>query len=152
MTELHMLFIALFGLGAFALWIKSLYEVVSKKNPYGVGKYGLIYGGFVFADYLIFGAFFTLASIVSLILYDFILFLLINSVFWLVRSVGEALYWFLQQFSPLAHKNPPERFFWNSYIKQADAIWIINQVIWQCMTVIFAITTIYLSHQWLQSL
>lgn len=152
MTELQTLIVSLFGFGAVLLWIKSIYEVIKKKNPYGVGQYGLIYGGFVFADYLVFGAFFAIMSIFSLIMGDFVLFLLILSVFWLVRSIGEALYWFLQQFSSLVHKNPPERFFLHRYIKQADAIWFVNQIIWQCLTVVFIITTIYLTHLWLKNI
>lgn len=151
MTDLQTIIVSLFGLGALLLWVKSVYEVVKKKNPYGEGKYGIVYGGFVFGDYLVFGAFFVLVSLAILILRDFVLFLLILSVFWLIRAVGESLYWFLQQFSSLVHKNPPDRFFLHRYIKQADAIWFINQIIWQCLTVVFIITTIYLTHLWLNS-
>lgn len=144
--------VIIYGLGALLLWIKSVYEVKQKNNPYGQAQYGLPYGGFVFADYLVFGAFWAITSAVLFIVNDFLLFLLTFSVFWLVRSIGEALYWFLQQFSTLAHKNPPERFLIHKYIKEADAIWFINQINWQCMTVIFTISTIYLTHLWLSSL
>lgn len=151
MNTYEQLIIAVYGLGAFLLWIKSVYEIKQKNNPYGVAQYGLPYGGFVFADYLVFGAFWTIASFTLFLIGDFLLFLLTLSVFWLIRSIGEALYWFLQQFSSLSHKNPPERFFIHKYVKPADAIWFINQIYWQCLSVIFTVTTIYLAHLWLSS-
>lgn len=151
MTDLQTLFVSVFGLGALSIFLKSVFEVTQKRNPYGQANYGIVYGGFVFADYLIFGAFFTITSIAILLLQDFILFLLIYSVFWLVRSVGEALYWFLQQFSTLTHKNPPQRYLIYKIIK-SDAVWFVNQIIWQCLTVVFIITTIYLSTIWVRSI
>lgn len=151
MSLFEFIIVLCFGLGALSLFLKSVYEIVRKKNPYGQANYGILYGGFVFADYLIFGAFFTLVALAILLLGDFLLFLLIYSVFWMVRSVGEALYWFLQQFSTLTHKNPPQRYLIYRVVK-SDAVWFVNQIIWQCLTVIFVITTIYLSAVWIRSL
>lgn len=151
MNDYERLVVFFFGLGALALFIKSILEITQKKNPYGKFDLGIIYGGFVYADYMVFCAFWVTASFTIILLNDFLLFLLVYSVFWLVRSIGEALYWFLQQFSTLVHKNPPQRFFLYRYVK-SDAIWFVNQIYWQCLTVVFTVTTIYLAHLWLSKI
>ena len=148
MSDYERLIVVAFGLGALALFVKSYIEITRKKNPYGKFDWGIIYGGFVYADYLVFGAFWATAAFVINFLNDFLLFLLTFSVFWLIRSIGESLYWFLQQFSTLVHKNPPQRFLIYRIIK-SDAVWFVNQIIWQCLTVIFVITTIYLGSLWI---
>lgn len=148
MNDLERLIVLVFGLGSLTLFIKSIYEITKKKNPYGKLNFGIIYGGFVFADYMVFCAFWTAVSFTLIFLNDFLLFLLVYSVFWLVRSIGESIYWFLQQFSTLIHKNPPQRFFLYRLVK-SDAIWFVNQIIWQCLTVIFSVSTIYLTQLWL---
>jgi len=47
---------------------------------------------FVWGDAVIFGLFWTVALIVAWVLKDWYLFLLIVSVFWVVRSLGETIY------------------------------------------------------------
>lgn len=141
-------FIIVFGIGSFLLTIKAYQECKHKKNSFGLTpKVCNIYGSFVWADHLIFGLFWTGVSLLCILLNDWILFLLIVSVFWLVRSIGETTYWFLQQFAPRSG-NEPERL-WVSRIVHNDAAWFVHQIFWQCVSVAAIITTIFLSFLWL---
>ncbi len=108
------------------------------------------FGSFVWADHVLFGPFWMLISVITLFLHDLLLFFLIYSVFWVVRSVGETLYWFFQQFSPRVG-NEPEKFWINKHVP-GEAVWFMHQIFWQCISVISVVLTIYTAHLWLQSL
>ena len=129
-------------------FIKGLRESKNKKNPFGETKFFTPLGAFVWGDMVIFGVFWWLISLVILYLNDWILFLLIFSVFWTVRSFGETTYWFLQQFS-VVNRNPPEKF-WHFKIFKNDSVWFVNQIFWQCVTTVSLISTIYLAKIWFQ--
>ena len=129
------------------LSIKGFYESHKKKNAYGLTTYLSPLGIFVWGDAVIFGAFWFLVSVTILLLNDWILFLLIISVFWLVRSLGETIYWFCQQFTS-TKRNPPKSLPFYKYFHN-DSIWFIYQIFMQCITVVTIITTIYLIHLWL---
>jgi hypothetical protein len=145
------LLIAIFGLLSLLLTVKAYFECRHKKNSFGLtSKVCNIYGSFVWADHLVFGLFWTIVSLVTFLLGDWLLFLLIVSVFWLVRSVGETIYWFLQQFVPRSGNDPKN--LWVSRIVQRDAAWFVHQIFWQCISVITLVTTIYLSFLWLHYL
>lgn len=58
----------------------------------------LINGAFVWEDILIFGTFHFLSVVIGLLLVDFRYTILLFLLFWVVRSSGEILYFFLQQF------------------------------------------------------
>src|ERR1700740_896 len=75
------------------------------------------------------------------------LFLLIFSSFWLIRSLGETLYWFLTQFTTL-NKDPAEKFFLNKFFP-GGAVFFINQMLWQCVSIMSLVSTIYFSYHWL---
>ena len=137
------------GWGTLALIgsVKSFYECQRKKNTYGLTYIFRIYGAFVWADLVIFGIFWTLISALSLFLNSWYLFLLFVSLFWLVRSIGETLYWFHQQFSSI-NKNPVNRFLMKN-IFHNESIWFVYQIFWQCMTVLTTISSAYLFHLWL---
>ncbi len=92
-----------------------------------------IIGGFVWGDAIVFGTFWLIASILSFCLQNWFLFELIFLCFWLIRSAGETLYWFLQQFS-IAKREPPENIWFYRYIK-SDAVWFTFQIWWQCICV-----------------
>lgn len=104
-------------------------------------------GMFVWGDVLVLSLFWFFAGLVALLLQDVVLFLLIVSTFWLVRSIGETIYWFLQQFATVK-RDLPHTLLGYSLVKN-EAIWFMYQVMWQCITVITLLTTIYLSHRWL---
>lgn len=128
--------------------IKGFAECKNKKNAFGLTPWLFPFGIFVWGDALIFGFFWFLAGLVSFLLGDWILFLLIIAVFWLVRSLGETIYWFNQQFSTI-NRQPPEKL--PGYrIVQNDSIWFINQIFVQCITIISFILTLYLAKIWLR--
>jgi hypothetical protein len=140
--------IVLFGLGAFIGFIKSFDECKRKKRSLSLTlQIGPLYGAFVYADLVVFGLFWTIASLGAFFLNDWYLFLLTLSLFWLVRSIGETIYWFLQQFSTI-NRNPPEKFYIHK-IFHNDSVWFVYQIFWQCITVITIITSIYLAKLWL---
>ena len=143
--------ISLWGLFALTGFLQSLRACMSQKKSFSaVPVVFYAFGAFVNADLVIFGAFWTLISLISLILRDFILFLLIISIFWLIRSIGETMYWFLQQFSPRKGNNPEK--FWFHRIFKDDSVWFVLQIYWQCITVITIITSLYLGKIWLQNI
>jgi len=107
-------------------------------------------GSFVWADHVIFGPFWSIVSFVTYFLNDWKLFLLIFSAFWLIRSSGETMYWFFQQFYPRAG-NEPSKFWINRYVP-GEAVWFMHQIFWQCVTVFSLILTIYFSFLWITQL
>ena len=119
-----------------------------KNNPYGLTYPFNIIGAFVWADTVVFGAFWTLVCLVSLALSNWLLFLLFVSLFWLVRSVGETLYWFNQQFS--SRNRNPAHTLWISKIFPGDSSWVAMQIFWQCTTVVTLITSLTLIRLWLR--
>ncbi len=148
MTSLQNLSITLFAVFNFLVFIFSLYQCKYKNNNLGITYPLLPLGIFVWADGVIFGLFWLGAAIVSLALNDWVLFLLIFSVFWLVRSVGETIYYFNQQFSEVKRMPgkslPGYKIFNDEY-----TIWFIYQITCQVITVVSVITTVYLFNLWL---
>lgn len=138
------LFVVVYSLAGFLLGYR---QTKVKNNPYGLSIWFNPIGSFVWADAVIFGLFFFLVSTISLFLQDFILLLLVFSVFWTVRSMGESVYWFLEQFAD-THKNP-EHTLWLKKWFPRNSSWIANQIINQCITVIGVISSVYLFKIWL---
>ncbi|HEX6977020.1 MAG TPA: hypothetical protein VF185_01495 [Patescibacteria group bacterium] len=150
MDEVQKLTVIIYGLFSAFCFLKSLHNTKDKNNSFGLAF--LIYpiGGFVWADGVVFGLFWTIVSAFLLYLNSWILFLLTLSIFWLVRSVGETIYWFNQQFSS-KNRNPIETLPFRQVFHN-DSIWFVLQIYWQCVTVVTSITTIYLVHTWLSTL
>jgi hypothetical protein len=130
--------------------IRGLFECSRKKNAYGITYLLLWLGIFCWGDAVVFGLFWALAALVSFFLHDWLLFLLIIAVFWTVRSLGETIYWFNQQFSVINRYKPEQlpgfRFFKN------DSIWFIYQIAMQCVTVISIIASIYFANLWIRKI
>jgi hypothetical protein len=141
--------ILIFGIVAFINFLRSFYQCRAKKNPFGKTYFNVIFGAFVWADMVIFGVFWVVVSTVALLLDDWLLFLLILSLFWLVRSIGETAYWISQQFSQIK-RNPISNFKYARRLFHDDSVWFVYQIFWQCITVITIITSIYLTRLWLQ--
>ncbi len=133
-----LIIIALYSLVCFYKGFRSTYY---KKNPYGLTPWFNILGAFVWADAAVFGVFFLGAAIVSLVLNSVLIFLLIFSVFWVIRSVGEQIYWFLEQFA-VKHRNEPKTLTLHKYFP-GDSIWVYYQIFWQCISVIAIISSVY---------
>lgn len=106
-----------------------------------------VYGVFVWGDALIFSPFWALMSLLALYTNDWLLFWVITSVFWVVRSCGEVLYWFLEQFS--GHpRNKAENLLGYGLVK-SDAVFFLYQIFWQCVAVISIVISCVLLYQWL---
>ncbi|HSW89692.1 MAG TPA: hypothetical protein VLH19_02360 [Patescibacteria group bacterium] len=148
MTDLQSTLIFVYGLANFILFIRGFHETKNKKNAYGLTPWLLPVGMFAWADSISIGIFWTLTSFIALFRDDWILFLLIVSLFWAVRAFGEMTYWFHQQFSS-KNLNPIEKIPWHS-IFHDDSVWFFVQTIWQCILVTTLITSVYLAHLWLR--
>ena len=142
------LIILAYGILALVGCIRSFYECKSRKNTFGHTYINRLFGAFVWADMVIFGLFWSLVALISYFLQDWILFLLTISLFWLIRSVGETIYWFNQQFSTI-NRNPVSHFKYAKKIFHNDSIWFVYQIFWQCMTVVATIASLYLANRWL---
>lgn len=94
-------FVLAYGGLSLVFSIKGLYESAKKGNAYGVTRTLFWLGIFVWGDAVIFGFFWFLASLISYLLNDWLLFLLIISVFWVVRSLGEAIFGLTSNFRSL---------------------------------------------------
>ena len=139
-----------YALVSFTIFVKGFYESKYKKNAYGRTPYLTWLGIFFWGDAVVFGFFWFVAATVSMIFNDWILFLLVVSLFWVVRSMGETKYWFNQQFSTI-ERSPPKLLSGYS-IFQNDSIWFVYQIIHQCITVISLIFSIYFAHMWLSNM
>ncbi len=133
-----------------AIYIKGLYEITKKRNPFGLTKYLVFVGSFVWGDVFVVAPFWVIVSIVSLLLNSWYLFLLFVSLFWVIRSLGEMIYWLNEQFAG-KFRNPPHTL--NFYrIFKNDSIWFIYQVIWECVFVFSLVLSLYFSKMWLESM
>jgi hypothetical protein len=141
------IFLLVYALINLVVFAKGFYESKVKKNACGPTRPLSLLGIFFWGDAVIFGLFWFFSSIVALLLNDWYLFLLVVSVFWVVRSLGETIYWFNQQFSTI-NRNPPEKLLFYS-IFHNDSVWFIHQIIWQCITVASIIFSLYFGRLWL---
>lgn len=133
-----LIFIALYSTVAFFQGFKNTYI---KKNPYGLTPRFNILGSFVWVDAVVFGAFFSIVSVVSILFQNINLFLLVFCVFWVIRSVGEQIYWFLEQFAD-KNRNKPENLPMSKYFP-GKSVYIYTQIFWQCISVIAIILSVY---------
>jgi hypothetical protein len=120
-----------------------------KRNNLSYDGIFFIYGAFVWADIVIFGIFWAAVSVFIILTNDWILFPLTLSIFWLVRSVGETIYWFNQQFSTVIRCSFKDdhwliKIFGNNY-----TVWFVFQICMQCITVISLILSIHFVKLWL---
>lgn len=147
MQSWQIVFLCLYGLGNLLLSTKASYESHKKKNAFGQIPFGII-GMFVWGDAVVFGIFWALVSIVTLLLQDWILFWLIFSLFWVVRSFGETIYWFNQQFSTVKREDPKQKWLYKYF--HNDSVWFVYQITQQCITVVSLVASIYFASVWLK--
>jgi len=149
MNKWQQIIILVYGAVNLLVFIKGFYESKHKKNAYGLTPHLFFLGIFAWGDAVIFGLFWTVSSFVSFLLHDWFLFLLIISVFWIIRSLGETIYWFNQQFSTKSYSwNKPEKLLFHSVFHN-DSIWFVYQIMWQCVTVISVVFSIYIAKLWI---
>lgn len=128
----QLLLISVIALLSIVFWIAGL--VVSRRGK-SYGKFwplNLI-GAFVWGDALVFGPFWILAAILCIALQNWWLFELIFLCFWLIRSLGETIYWFLQQFSNVVREKPEKVFFYP--LVKNNSVWFLMQIWWQCISI-----------------
>lgn len=148
MRQEYILFLILFGLFNLGVSAKGFYESNKKRNAYGEIFLLTPLGIFVWGDAAIFGIFWFLASSISVLLLDVYLFPLIASLFVVVRSLGETMYWFNQQFSTITREQPNGHRFLYKYFHN-DSVWFVYQILNQCVTVAGLVATLYFAHMWL---
>ena len=142
-------FLIIFAIYSLLGAIKGYAECKKKKNAFGESNLFVLLGAWVWGDALIFGIFWFAISTLILMKQDWILFLLITSIYWTIRSFGEIDYWVNQQFSTI-NRNPPEKMrFYNMF--QNDSVWFVYQILWQCMAVASIVFSIYFAAIWFHS-
>ena len=141
--------ILLYTLVNLILLVKG-YAEIRRKNAFGLTKFAGIFGIFVWGDTLVISLFWILISILALVVNNWYLFLLILSLFWVVRSLGEIIYWLNEQFAK-DHCNPPHTLFFYKLF-QNDAVWFIYQIFWQCILVLSLLASILTSKLFLETL
>ena len=120
------------SLGNFAVFTPSFY------------LFGLPFGAFVWGDLLVFSLLWFVISIILLKLNSQKFFWIALYSFWLIRSLGEAIYWFLAQFNP--HTVPWPTFFARTGIFSSLTdleVYVAFQVFWQSLAVLSLIGLIY---------
>lgn len=148
MTPWQQILIAFAGFNLF-LFIRSVIEC-KHNNSYKLSKLLFPLGIYVWGDALVISIFWALVSLLSVVVGNLYLFLTFVSLFWVVRSFGETIYWLNQQFSS-TKREPPEKVELYSLVKN-DSVWFIQQIKNQCITVIALVASIYFTSLWLHSI
>lgn len=123
-----------FSVACVYIFFVSLYQTKYKNNPHGLTRLLLPLGIFVWADGIVLSLFWFLASTYTFLFGSLHSFLVLTSIFWIVRSFGEVIYWLLQQFSTVV-KDPPETVPFSN-IFPGQSVWFAMQVIWQVVLVV----------------
>ena len=146
MVVSQIIFLIIFALLSLFFAIKGLMQ--SKQgNTNTLTPYLFFLGAFVWADAAIFGLFWLVIAVTCLVMQDWLLFLIILSVFWVVRSAGEVIYWFNEQFSTKVRNKPKTLHLFKLFPN--ESIWFVYQIIWQCVLVLTLISSVYLFNLWL---
>ncbi len=149
MTSWQQIAVIIYGILNLWVFAKSFYEIKNRKNTFGLaGHFGFL-GIFVRGDAVILGSFWVIVSCTILLLQDWYLFLLTLSLFWVVRSAGEVIYWLNEQFAA-KFRNPPQTLKFYKFFN-GESVWFIYQLFWQCVLVVSLIASIYLAALWLYS-
>lgn len=137
------IFITLYAVGALIGFLLGVKQTYFHKNPYGLTPLLLPYGIFVWGDAVILGFFWFIVSLVCLLFNNVSLFIVIQLVYWMVRSAGEIIYWFLQQFA--VNKRDLPKTLWGQAFFPGESIWFAYQLFWQ---IILVISTVGLLFYW----
>jgi hypothetical protein len=144
-----MLLIASWGLANLYLAITSISKI--KKNTKEcnfIWWWALPSGAFVWEDMLIFGLLHSIIALISVLAGDVQVWIVGFLVFWIVRSAGETLYFFLQQFIEPKH-HPHEIHHQFTLIRKAlgdisdQKAFILIQITMQSITVLSTLALIF---------
>lgn len=141
------LFLLAYALSSLLLAVKGFYESHRKRNSFGT-VHTFVLGVYVWGDAVVFGVFWFLISIITLLLADWVLFWLIFSLFWVVRSFGETIYWFNEQHAVKKRVNIKKKYLYKYF--HNDSVLFIYQIIQQCITVISLVASIYYASLWIR--
>jgi hypothetical protein len=147
MNIFEQLIVFFFGFSGLMFFLYEVLRLRKKKSIYGLTTYLFFLGSFVWGDLIILGPFWFIASLISLLLNNWYLFLLITSIFWSIRSLGEIIYWLNEQFAP-KNRNNPDTLRLYRFVKN-DSVWFIYQLFWQCIFVFSLVFSIYCAKMWL---
>ncbi len=152
MTDLQQTFLIIYALlgsvGVFLAYRKCKLE----KDNLGLVGIFVIYGAWVWADLIIFGIFWMIFSLTTILLQDWYLFLFGYCVFWFVRSIVESVYWINQQFSTIIRHSLKEYFFAKIFNNDDYTLWFVMQIFFQCIAAVSAILSVYFGRLWILSL
>ncbi|HSA83652.1 MAG TPA: hypothetical protein VLF20_02085 [Patescibacteria group bacterium] len=146
---MQQIILVIFALINLILFLKGFAEI-RKKNAFGRTDFAAILGIFVWGDTLIIAPFWILVSALAFFFNNWSLFLLSFSVFWVIRSLGEVIYWIQEQFAT-HHRNPPHTLYLYKLF-QNDAVWFIYQIFWQCIFVFAVLGTLFFGKIFLTTL
>ncbi len=141
MSDLERLVVIVYGTISTVAFIKGFYEVKFNANRHGLAPFGLL-GIFVWTDAVVIGLFWIFASIFTLAVDSINIALLILSLYWVVRSGGEVLYWMLQQFAD-KKLDKPEDVPWHNLFP-GQSVYIAQQIWWQMVLVVSLLATVVL--------
>lgn len=140
-------FLLAFASTSFILSIRGWFESTKKKTVFG-GVHTFLIGAYVWGDAVVFGVFWGLVSLISLLFQDFVLFCLVMSLFWVVRSFGETIYWLNEQYNNEKRVNIKKKALYK-YFKN-DSVLFVYQITQQCITVVALVASIYFANLWLK--
>lgn len=116
-------------------------------------SYGFVLGSFVWEDLFVISLYFALISLFSLYFAQLKILLLGFFIFWILRGLGETIYWFLQQFlRPKHYPHNVETHF--TFMRKifgnisAQQCMIILQVLMQIITMLSVVAVIFLLKNW----
>jgi hypothetical protein len=149
-----MIIILLLLLITLLLVVVSFNKVRNDKDKLSfIYRWGFLVGAFVWEDLFLISLFFSFSLMLVLLVSDIRVGLLIFNVFWIVRSGGEVLYFFLQQFfEPKHHPHSIDEHF--ILVRRifgdisTQKCFIIMQVLLQLSLVVFICLLILLLSQW----
>lgn len=131
--------------GGCGTWFGYL-QSAKQNNPFGITPHSLIFGVFVWGDWLVLGPFWFLAGWFVVLSKSWLWLGFVVSTFWLVRSLGEVGYWLLEQFAT-KKRNKPEDLFGHQLFSSSEAIYFGYQLFWQVVAVVSLLALAYLVSQ-----
>lgn len=147
MTIWQYLIVGGWGIAALMAAFQGVKFTIREKNPFGLSRRWEWLGIFVWVDAPIIGSFWVLACGVALLSDSWWLFCLTGSIFWVIRSLGETIYWLNNQH---AHnpRNPPDSLRGYKWFP-GESIWVVYQIGWQTIFVLATVAAIYSAYRWL---
>lgn len=140
--QVLLLFFLLYAMLGFCV---SMWHLYKNHNFFGLCQWLLPFGAFVWIDGVILCAFWIVFLGIALFLSSWRFILFVYSVFWVVRSLGEIVYWIHEQFAT-NHRNPPHTLGFAYKLFPNQSVWIAMQLFWQIVLVVSILSVIVLLH------